>query len=354
MNAPLFNRDIQSHSGWLRVFAFFHLNLAFSSIPEERRGDVIERCYWPLLRLAEKHAHIGIETSGYTLEEIARRDPAWITRARQLIAENRIELIGSGYSQMIGPLAPARVVAENLRIGNEIYRDLLGARPGVALVNEQAFSAGLVEHYLNAGYKALLMDWDNPSANHPDWDAELQYLPQYASGLDGRKIALLWTNTAAFQQMQRFVYGDISLETYLRFVRARRAFSTRALCLYASDAEIFDFRPGRFRTEEKLPDDSEWLRLGKALSAVTAEIGINLIGPSHVLKLTDREGAGNLLQLESAACPVPVKKQRKYNLARWAVTGRDNTAVNAACERIYQAMSQAPGAARQTVAVLAN
>ena len=44
------------------------------------------------------------------------------------------------------------------------------------------------------------------------------------------------------------------------------------------------------------------------------------------------------MQLESAACPVPVKKQRKYNLARWAVTGRDNIAINAACERIYRGM----------------
>ena len=344
MNAPLFNRDTQSHNGWLRVFAFFHLNLAFSSIEEERRPEAISRCYWPLLRLAEDHAHIGIEVSGYTLEEIARHDPAWITRARQLIAENRIELIGSGYSQMIGPLVPGRVMAENLRIGNEAYRQLLGVTPQVALVNEQAFSAGLVEHYLDAGYQALLMDWDNPSANHPEWDTELQYLPQYAAGLDGRKIAVLWTNTAAFQQMQRFVYDDIKLESYLRFVRDRRAFSTRAMCLYASDAEIFDFRPGRFRTEEKLSDNSEWDRIGKALAAVTNAGGINLIGPSHVLKLIDREGGGNLLQLENANCPVPVKKQRKYNLARWAVTGRDNIAINAACERIYRGMLERPDA----------
>ena len=47
---------------------------------------------------------------------------------------------------------------------------------------------------------------------------------------------------------------------------------------------------------------------------------------------------GQHLSLESPACPVPVKKQRKYNLARWAVTGRDNTAINAACQRIYQGM----------------
>jgi hypothetical protein len=338
MNAPLFNRDIQAHAGWLRVFAVFHLNLAFSSIEEDRRLQVIKSCYWPLLRLADRHPHLGIEASGYTLEEIARLDPSWIAEARRLASANRIEIIGSGFSQMIGPLVPALVVAENLRIANDIYASLLGVKPAVALVNEQAFSAGLVEHYLDAGYRALLMDWDNPSANHPEWEAERQYLPQYAAGLDGRRIAVLWTNTAAFQQMQRFVYDDISLETYLRFVRARRAFSTRALCLYASDAEIFDFRPGRFRTEEKLSNTSEWARLGKALSAVTAEPGINLIGPSHVLKLIDRDGGGNLLRLESADCPVPVKKQRKYNLARWAVTGRDNTAINAACERIYRGM----------------
>jgi hypothetical protein len=339
MNTPLFNRDLQTHSGWLRVFAFFHLNLAFSSIEEERRDEVIARCYWPLLRLAEKHPHLGVEVSAYTLEQIAHRDPAWVARAREMIAEDRIELIGSGYSQMIGPLVPSRVIAENLRLGNEIYRELLGVQPQVALVNEQSFSAGLVEHYLDAGYKALLMDWDNPAANHPEWDMERQYLPQYAEGVGGRRIAVLWTNTAAFQQLQRFAFDDISLDTYLRFVRGRRAFSTRALCLYASDAEIFDFRPGRFRTEEKLSQTtSEWARIDKALTAVRAEMGINLIGPSHVLKLIDREGGGNSLQLESAACPVPVKKQRKYNLARWAVTGRDNTAINGACQRIYEGM----------------
>jgi hypothetical protein len=32
---------------------------------------------------------------------------------------------------------------------------------------------------------------------------------------------------------------------------------------------------------------------------------------------------------------VPVKKQRKYNLTRWAVTGRDDIGINAACQRIY-------------------
>jgi hypothetical protein len=335
MNAPLRAPDIQAASG-LRIFAFFHLNLAFSSIEEERRGEVIARCYWPLLRLAERAGPIGMEISGYTLQEIANRDPEWIGRAKSLIAQGRIELIGSGYSQMIGPLVPARVTAENLRLGHEIYARLLDARPRVALINEQAYAAGLVGLYRDAGYDAIIMDWENPAAGHPEWKPETQYLPQRALGADGRDIALIWSNTTLFQQLQRFAHGDIDLESYLRFVRGRMGQGPRALCLYASDAEIFDFRPGRFRTEESLSDESEWMRLEQAFCAVTAHAAMSM--PSTTLALSDMPDAGQILSLESAACPVPVKKQRKYNLARWAVTGRDNLAINAACQRIYEGM----------------
>jgi hypothetical protein len=337
MNAPLRSPDIQAASG-LKVFAFFHLNLAFSSIEEERRGEVIARCYWPLLRLAERWGPIGMEISGYTLEEIAARDPELIGRARILIARGRIELIGSGYSQMIGPLLPGRVTAENLRLGNAIYERLLESRPRLALINEQAYAAGLVGLYRDAGYDAIIMDWENPAANHPEWKAETQYLPQRARGADGREIALIWSNTTLFQQLQRFAHGDISLENYLGFVRSRASQNPRALCLYASDAEIFDFRPGRFRTEEKLSGESEWTRLEQALNAVSA--GAVVMPPSDALSFRDVPDADQLLSLESAACPVPVKKQRKYNLARWAVTGRDNIAINAACQRIYEGMLQ--------------
>jgi hypothetical protein len=336
MNAPLHNRDLSAASGTLQLFALFHLNLAFSSIEEEQRSDVIARCYWPLLHLAEKYGPIGIEATGFTLEEIELRDPSWIEKAKQLLAAGRIELIGSGYVQMIGPLVPARVTEENLAIGNEIYKRLLDAKPKIALVNEQAYSGGLVGLYLDAGYGALAMDWDNPGAAHPEWPAETRYLPQYALGSDGRSIALIWTNTVAFQKLQRLVHRDIELDAYLDYVRGRATPNTRALCVYASDTEIFDFRPGRYKTEEKLGADSEWARMEEAFAALTREY--SLVSPTAVLGLEAQQHAGQVLRLETAACPVPVKKQRKYNLARWAVTGRDNLGINTVCERIYRAM----------------
>jgi len=44
------------------------------------------------------------------------------------------------------------VVQKNLAIGNEIYNCLLGVRPTLALVNEQAYAGGLVGIYRDAGY----------------------------------------------------------------------------------------------------------------------------------------------------------------------------------------------------------
>ncbi len=335
MNAPLTKRDIDASIAALNTFAVFHLNLAFSSIEEEQRMEVITRCYWPLLQLAEKHGPIGIEATGFTLEEIALRDPKWIDRTRWLIETGKVELIGSGYAQVIGPLVPWRVTQANLRIGGEIYQRLLGVKPTVALINEQAYSAGLVGLYLDAGYSALLMDWDNPGAQNPHWNGETRYRPQRAIGADGRTIDLLWTNTVAFQKLQRFAHGDIPLSAYRDYLVAQTGGTPRLICAYASDAEIFDFRPGRYKTEEAVSGE-EWPRLNEAFALLSGEPGFKLLLPSETLAIMPPNGEP--LRLETAAVPIPVKKQRKYNLARWAVTGRDDLGINAACQRIHDAM----------------
>ena len=43
-----------------------------------------------------------------------------------------MELIGSGYSQLIGPLVPARVTTENLRLANETYETPAGRESRVS------------------------------------------------------------------------------------------------------------------------------------------------------------------------------------------------------------------------------
>ena len=92
-----------------RAYSVFHLNLAFSSIAEEDRPDVVERCYHPLLDLVETaELPLGIELSGWTLLQMQEIDPGWVERFKGLLDDGRCELIGSGHTQLIGPLSHTR------------------------------------------------------------------------------------------------------------------------------------------------------------------------------------------------------------------------------------------------------
>lgn len=329
----------------LRLYTAFHLNLAYSSIEEERRAEVVTRCYRPLLDLArDLDLPLGIEAPAYTLEAAASADPGWFEDFRALVTAGRCEFIGSGYAQIIGPLVPAEVNAANLRLGNVAYERILGARPEIALVNEQAYSAGLVGHYLGAGYRALVMEWDNPASMHPEWPAEWRYLPQVACGQHGETIPLLWNKSLAFQKFQRYAHGEIELDEYLEYLGSHVSSTPRAFPLYGGDIEVFDFRPGRYRTEAALTDGVEWGRIGRLFETLLSDGRFEFVFPSQVLEMSGLPGGGNALHLESADEPIPVKKQGKYNLTRWAVTGRDDLGANTECWRAYERLRADPAA----------
>lgn len=323
--------------GRLRLFSFFHLNLAYSSIEEEQRPEVVRRCYWPLLRLArELRVPMGIEASAYTLECIQEIDATWIEQFRTLCDDGCAELIGSGYAQLIGPLVPPEVSAANLDLGNESYERLLGMRPEIALINEQAYSAGLLKHYMDANFRAIIMEWDNPARWHPEWPADWRYLPQVARGQHGEEISLIWNKSIAFQKFQRLAHGEMEFEEYLKYLEGHIAETPRAFPLYGNDVEIFDFRPGRYHTEPKLAECGEWKRIFELYETLLRDSRFQFILPSQALELASVRGAGNRISLESSEDPVPVKKQEKYNITRWAVTGRNDLGINTACHRLFQ------------------
>lgn len=330
-------------SDQLTVFAIFHLNLMFSSIEEDQRSMVVERCYWPLLRLVERGVLLGIELSGVTLELIGEIDPEWVARLGALARDGRCEIVGSGYAQVIAPLAPAGVNEANLRFGLDAYESVLGVRPTVALVNEQAFSSGLVPLYLDAGFRAIVTDWDNPFQHHPEWDPEWRYLPQRALGPGGERIPVLWSTSITFQQFQRHVQGVLSTDEYADYLQGHLAERHRAFAVYGNDAEVFDFRPGRFHTEPPIESTREWTRIDDLFARITADARYRVVAPTEVLHLLDLEGAGNDLVLTSPEDPVPVKKQAKYNITRWAVTGRDDAMINGTCHRIHKALVRGGG-----------
>ncbi len=326
----------------LNLFAIFHLNLAYSAIELEQHAEVLERCYWPLLRLAEETGlPFGIEASVYTLEAAGQTDPGWLAELRRLVTEGACEFVGAGYAQLIGPLVPASVNEANQRLGIEGYERLLGIKPRIVLVNEQAYSAGLLQGYLDAAYEALFMEWDNAARVNPRWNPAWRYLPQVACGQHGERLPVLWNKSAAFQRFQHYAHGEIEIDEYMSYIERHVAETPRALCLYGNDIEIFDFRPGRYDAEPVV-GHSEWERIALLFERIVQNSGLELVSPSQVLVLLEEPGAGNEINLETPELPVPVKKQGKYNLTRWAVTGRDDLGINTRCERLAARLDQMP------------
>lgn len=320
-------------------YLIFHLNLAFSSIPTGARTEVIRKCYWPLLDLIEDTGiPIGIELTGWTLQQISELDPAWVERFRYLLTAHRCELIGSGWSQLIGPLVPYEVNCSNQKMGLEAYRKVLGVSPRIVLVNEMAFSTGMVDVYTKAGYEGIVMDRDNVrlalGLNHTPISAT----PTHAMGFGDVSIPMLWSDSIFFQRLQRVVHGDIPVSEYMKYVKQRAESDNVVLPLYCNDTEIFDYRPGRFTTESRLHPEGEWVRLKRVCNRLQEDLKLDWLSPGEALDIQSATPNPNIMRLTSVSQPIPVKKQAKYNINRWAVTGRDDLWLNSSCHRVYQSL----------------
>ncbi|MFC1684810.1 glycoside hydrolase family 57 [Pseudomonadota bacterium] len=318
-------------------YLIFHLNLAFSSIPAEARPEVIRKCYWPLLDLAEDTGiPVGIELTGWTLQQIAELDSPWIERFLKMLKDRQCELIGSGWSQIIGPLVPYEVNHQNQMLGLDAYEQILRIRPQIALVNEMAFSSGMVDVYAEAGYKAIVMDRDNVRLALGLDHSPMSTTPTHALGCNDISLPVLWSDSILFQRLQRVVHGDITLSEYMTYLKQRVVQDDAVLPIYCNDAEIFDYRPGRFTAESSLHPEGEWDRLKRVCNRLQEELSLDWLSPSEAMELQAETQSSNIRRLTSVSQPIPVKKQAKYNINRWAVTGRDDLWLNTSCHQIHQ------------------
>lgn len=323
------------------LYAVFHLNLAFSSIEASAHAEVVRQCYWPLLeQIDAAGVPLGLELTLYTLECIQRVDPDWIARFRTLLAAGRCELIASGDSQIIGPLVPAEVNRWNLQLGQKGYRTLLGVTPSLAYINEQAVSAGLLDIYREAGFEAVIIEWDNPYSHHPDWDRQTLNRPRTLRCASGETIKVIWNHAVAFQKFQRYAYDETTLEDYLDSLHTLIGPDCHCFPLYGSDAEVFDYRPGRYQVESA-QQHHEWQRLTLLFQALQQATIHNraqyrLVPPSQALSHWRDEPA---LDIGTARHPISVKKQAKYNITRWALSGRNDLWLNSLCFQRYQQLT---------------
>ena len=318
----------------LYLYTVFHANLKFSSIPEEQYSLVLDRCYWPMLDLlADYDVKLGMEFPASTLEIINNLDSGFIDALKKYWDNGKCEIIGSGYSQTIFPLIPAKANLMNLLQGNEIYKNILGRKPVTAYLNEQVYSSGLVELYKRVGYENLTMDWDNATKfNHyPNY---YKYKPLVVVGAGNAKMNLIWNNSISFQKFQRFVHGLLPFDEYIQYLNNHYSEKEdRAFLLYGNDLEIFDYRPGQGAFLHSTTEPSnEFGRIRELLDYFEENTFVELITPDQVVRKFKPEIE---VKLESSEYPVITKKQNKYNVTRWAVCGRENSKINTQCYKLF-------------------
>jgi Glycosyl hydrolase family 57 len=321
----------------LTLFTVFHANLGFSSVPPGDVGRMLDQCLWPLVEATRAPGvALGLELPGDSLARIAAEDPLLLEAIRRAVTAGHLEIVGSGLVQAILPLVPVAVGAHNLRRGREQYRALLGAAPRVAYLHEQTYAAGLVPLYREAGYEALVAEWENPASRHA-WPLEARYRAAWIEGTAGTRIACLWNSSVVFQRVQRYAHGELEREELVAHLLAHDDPATpRALCLYGNDCEVFDYRPGEAALRYGRAGRGEWGRVTALLEALGADPRVALATPSAILAAhPPREPA---LRLESAADPVPTKKQARYNVTRWALCGRANVRLNARCHALARGL----------------
>jgi hypothetical protein len=316
----------------MKLYSIFHLNTAFSSIERSQIPTIIKNCYWPLLEISEDtNVKISIEATASSLLDINGIDKKWIKKLKKLILAGKCEFLGSGLKQIISPLIPYEVNNYNLKRGNEIYKELLGFIPNICFVNEQAISSSMIDLYHSNGYDSVIIDWNNFLKANPYIKNKVKY--QVCSIKDNKKntINVIWNNSVNFQKFQRYIYDEINLNELTNEIENLKNKKNINYCLYGSDAEVFNFRPKRFFSERKIELD-EWNRINNLFIHLSKSKKIEF---SLIKDLTREKKCMLLKDITNAENPILVKKQDKYNVTRWALTGRDDLKLNTYCWNLF-------------------
>lgn len=318
----------------LKLYTAFHLNLAFSSIPQEQYALAIDRCYWPMLDILEKYENLkfGLEFTGYTLEKIREVDYTFIEKLKELHEKGKCEFLGSGMSQAIFPLIPEKVNVKNIEMGNKVYEEILDIVPITGYVNEQCYSDGIAECYYANSYKNLIMEYENSNLFNK-YPKEFQYKSHKIQAGEG-ELDLVWNSSIAFQKFQRYAFGQITKEEYIGYLNSHiDQNKDRALCLYGSDLEIFDYKPGNYDWLYNPKGSDEMDRLYDIFEVLNSSNEFEFVLPKDI---ADQNNSNEFISISTAQYPLVCKKQPKYNVVRWAVSGLQNTKMNTECNRLYE------------------
>ena len=139
-----------------------HANIQYSQLHPARRAWVCENCYLPLFEMIRDGDYkIAFEASGRTLEVMHDEAPGVLALLKSLIAEGKIEPVGSPFIHVMLANIPAEVGLHTLKHGLDAWEKYTGVRPETGWNPECGWAGFLPDLYKEAGFKSLVMDADS-------------------------------------------------------------------------------------------------------------------------------------------------------------------------------------------------
>ena len=128
-----------------------HANIQYSQLDPARRAWVCEHCYRPLFELVRDGEYrIAFEASGRTLEVMAGETPEVLALLKELIADGRIEPVGSPFIHVMLANIPPEVALHSLKRGLDAWEAYTGVRPETGWNPECGWAGSLPELYKEA------------------------------------------------------------------------------------------------------------------------------------------------------------------------------------------------------------
>ena len=139
-----------------------HANIQYSQLNPARRAWVCENCYQPLFEMIRDGDYkIAFEASGRTLEVMHDEAPGVLALLKSLIAEGKVEPVGSPFIHVMLANIPQEVALHTLKHGLDAWEKYTGVRPETGWNPECGWAGFLPDLYKEAGFKSLVMDADS-------------------------------------------------------------------------------------------------------------------------------------------------------------------------------------------------
>lgn len=311
----------------LYLYAVFHGNLNYSSIPPESYHEIIDNCYWPILdTVNEFNFKTGIEFPIATLDKIQKIDPLFINELKKSIKNKKCEIICSGQEQVVFPLVPEDVNKINLRLAHDEIAKRFGINCKTAYINEQLFSLGLIPLYYDEDFKNIITVWEwteKISSNNQE-----KFYPRKIS-FKNKHLNVIWNSYVAYQTFQKYIDGKIDKRDYLQYIIQHKKKQDSCFPFYGSDMEIFHYKNPVLRLSG---DGKELQRFHQILSEIERNSDLEFVLPNQIIK---KFIPSKKIILHSAKFAISEKKPNT-TITRWATCGRDNSKTNSICYQLLK------------------